>query len=304
MPSGSRTNSRPGPVLRTADTDSVPPISALALCRQRHRLGDCSQIDPKDEGEGIPVAEETLQPTPHGWLEKAQFVGLFVGLAVAAAATIAVFLEQLGFWSYLTIAVGTNIVLQLALPLLIAPLRTKREALDAELGIVECGIRCKSLPPGPPPPATSYQGGWLIGYAKKENESLIFQPRTVFTGSVVGSPLTFENVTPLTGGLRTPVAAPWYLGPFGRGRTVVFLKTDRGVIEVSGSRHWPEGCWRLPYGNCVGQTLRTHRNVRLMSGSCQSFTSNPEDSWAKAEQESELGQACGTRCPLNRDRLG
>lgn len=51
----------------------------------------------------------------------------------------------------------------------------------------------------------------------------------------MGSPLTFHNVTPLTGGLRTPVAAPWYLGRLGRGRTVVFLKTDRGVIEVSGS---------------------------------------------------------------------
>jgi hypothetical protein len=128
--------------------------------------------------------------------------------------------------------VGGIVVFQLALPLLIAPLRRKREALDAEMGVVECGIRCKSLPPGPPPPAASYQGGWLIGYAKKENGSLIFQPRTAFTGSVVGSPLTFQNVTPLTGGLRTPVVARWYLG---RGRTVVFLKTDRGVIEVGGS---------------------------------------------------------------------
>ncbi|MBB6405402.1 hypothetical protein HNP00_002731 [Arthrobacter sp. AZCC_0090] len=72
-------------------------------------------------------------------------------------------------------------------------------------------------------------------YAKKENGSLVFQPRTAFTGSVVRSPLTFHNVTPLTGGLRTPVAAPWVLGPLGRGQTVVFLKTDRGVIEVSGS---------------------------------------------------------------------
>lgn len=131
--------------------------------------------------------------------------------------------------------VGGVLVFQLALPLLVAPLRRKPEALDAEMGIVECGIRCKSLRSGPPPPAASYQGGWLIGYAKKENGSLVFQPRTAFTGSVVGSPVTFQNVTPLTGGLRTPVAAPWYLGPLGRGRTVVFLKTDRGVIEVSGS---------------------------------------------------------------------
>jgi hypothetical protein len=177
------------------------------------------------------VAEETLRPTPYGWWEKAYVVGLFIGLAMAAAATIAVFLKQLGFWAYLAIAVGGVVVFQLALPLLIAPLRRKREALDAEMGVVECGIRCKSLPPGPPPPAASYKGGWLIGYAKKENGVLIFQPRTAFTGSVVGSPLTFQNVTPITGGLRTPVEAPWYLG---RGRTVVFLKTDRGVIEVAG----------------------------------------------------------------------
>lgn len=181
------------------------------------------------------MAGETLQPTPRGWWEKAYVVGLIVGLAVAVAATIGVILKQLDFWSYLVIALGTNIVLQLVLPLLVAPLRAKREALDAEMGIVECGIRSKSLPPGPPPPTASYQGGWLIGYAKKENDSLVFQPRKKSTGSVVGSPLTFQNVTPLTGGLRTPAAAPWYLGPLGRGRTVVFLKTDRGVIEVSGS---------------------------------------------------------------------
>jgi hypothetical protein len=181
------------------------------------------------------MAEETLHPTQYGWWEKAYMVGPFVGLAMAAAATIAVFLEQLGYWSYLAITVGGIVVFQLALPRLIAPLRMKREAKDAEMGIVECGIRCKSLPPGPPPPAASYQRGWLIGYAKKENGSLVFHPRTAFTGSIVGSPLTFHNVTPLTGGLRTPIAAPWYLGPLGRGRTVVFLKTDRGVIEVSGS---------------------------------------------------------------------
>lgn len=180
------------------------------------------------------MPEETLHPTPYGWWEKAYVVGLFIGLAVAASATVAVFLKQADSWTYLAIAAGGAVIFQLALPLLIAPQKRKREALDAERGIVECGIRCKSLPPGPPPPPTSYQGGWLIGYAKKENGSLVFQPRTAFTGSVVGSPLTFQNVTPLTGGLRTPVAAPRYLGPLSRGRTVVFLKTDRGVIEVSG----------------------------------------------------------------------
>ncbi|MCB5275390.1 hypothetical protein BJG92_02938 [Arthrobacter sp. SO5] len=178
------------------------------------------------------MAQETLHPTPYGWWEKAPVAGLFIGLAVAAAATIAVFLKLLGSWSYMAIVVGGIFVFQLALTLLIAPLRRKREAMDAEMGVVECGIRCKSLPLGPPPPAASYQRGWLSGYASEENGSLVFQPRSAFRGSVVGSPLTFHHVMPLTGGLRTPVAAPWYLG---RGRTVVFLKTDRGVIEISGS---------------------------------------------------------------------
>ncbi len=81
---------------------------------------------------------------------------------MAAAATIAVFLKQLSFWSYLAIVLGGVLVFQIALPLLIATLRRKREALDAEMGIIECGIRCKSPPPGPPPPAAPYQGGWLI----------------------------------------------------------------------------------------------------------------------------------------------
>jgi hypothetical protein len=180
------------------------------------------------------VAEETLHPTPYGWWERAYVVGLFIVLAAAATATVALFLKWVDSWTYLAIAVGGVVIFRLALPRLIAAQSRKREALDAEMGIVECGIRCKSLPPGPPPPSTSYRRGWLIGYAKRANGSLVFQPRTSFKGSVVGSPLTFKNVTPLTGGLRTPVAAPRYLGPLSRGRTVVFLKTDRGVIEVSG----------------------------------------------------------------------
>jgi hypothetical protein len=193
------------------------------------------------------VATETLHPTPHSWWEKAyDTAGIYVGLGIVIAATIPV-LEPLGFWSWLTVILVTNIALQLALAfLLIAPLRRKREALNAAMGLVECSLRSRSLPPGPPPPAASYRRGYLIGYAKTENGALIFQPRTVFTGVVVGSPMTFRGITPLTGGLRTPTRAPWYLG---RGWTVVYVKTDIGVIELAGSIHGLKAAGVYPTGS-------------------------------------------------------
>lgn len=122
------------------------------------------------------MAVEMLHPTPYGWWEKAYVAGPFVGLAVAAAATIALFLKQLDSLSYLAIAVGGNVVFQLALPRLIAPLRMKREAKDAEMGIVECGIRCKSLPPGPPPPAASYKAVGLSDMPRKRTDPWSFSP--------------------------------------------------------------------------------------------------------------------------------
>jgi hypothetical protein len=109
---------------------------------------------------------------------RAYVVGLFVDLVVvAAAAAIAVFLEQLGFWSYLAIAAGGYCRLPVSFASAYRPSEKETRSAGRRDGIVECGIRCKSLPPGPPPPAASCQRGWLIGYAKKENGSLIFQPR-------------------------------------------------------------------------------------------------------------------------------
>lgn len=176
------------------------------------------------------MAADLLHPAPHGWWEKAYDVaGILVGLAIVIATL--PFLEQLGLWFYVVIV--ATIAVQLALALLVAPLRRKREAEDAQSGIVECGIRPgpRSLPPGYSPPAASDKRGWIFGYAKVENGSLTFQPRKAFTGSPIGDPVTFRDITLLTGGLRTPAVVPWYVG---RGRTVVYVKTDRGVIEVGG----------------------------------------------------------------------
>lgn len=179
------------------------------------------------------MAADLLHPAPHGWWEKAyDAAGTFVGLAIVIA-TIP-FLKELGLWFYVVIV--ATIAVQLALALLVAaPLRRKRETEDAQRGIVECGIRPgpRSLPPGYSPPAASDKRGWISGYAKVEKGSLIFQPRKAFTGSPVGDQVTFRDITLLTGGLRTPAVAPWYVG---RGRTVVYVKTDRGVIEVGGKK--------------------------------------------------------------------
>ncbi|MBT2519894.1 hypothetical protein [Arthrobacter sp. ISL-28] len=179
------------------------------------------------------MTAEKLHPTPHSWWEKAYDVaGIGVGLPIAAA--IIPLLEKVGLWVFLEIVFVATLAIYFALTLLVAPLRRQRAAKDAQFGIVECSIRPgpKSLPPGFSPPAASDKRGWIFGYAKVEEGSLIFQPRNAFTGSTIGEPVMLADVTPMTGGLRTPAVAPWYLG---RGHTVVYVKTDRGVIEVGGS---------------------------------------------------------------------
>lgn len=56
------------------------------------------------------MAEETLHSTPYGWWEKAYVVGLFIVLAVAVAAvaTVALFLKWVDSWTYLAIAVASS----------------------------------------------------------------------------------------------------------------------------------------------------------------------------------------------------
>jgi hypothetical protein len=121
--------------------------------------------------------------------------------------------------------------------LLVSPLKKRRVAQNVEKGIVECSLRPgpRSLAAGYSPPAPADKRGWITGYATVNGGALIFQPTAAFTGTAVGDTLTLTNIEPLTGGLRAPATAPWYLGQGRRDHTVVYVKTETGVLEVAGS---------------------------------------------------------------------
>lgn len=180
------------------------------------------------------MAIQKLDPAPRPWVEKTYDVaGFYISLMIVIAATVpwqAVRTSPL----YVAVLFPATLAVYLVMGLLVSPLKKRRIAQNAEKGIVQCSIRPgpKSLPPGYSPPGPSDKRGWISGYAAVDDGSLVFQPMTAFTGYAIGETLTLPNIQPLTGGLRTPTSAPWYLG---RGHTVVYVKTGTGVFEVAGS---------------------------------------------------------------------
>ena len=180
------------------------------------------------------MAVEKLEPAPRTWMEKIYDVaGFYISLMIVIATTVpwqALRASPL----YVSVLFPATLLVYFAMSLLVKPLKRRRTAQNAKKGIVECSLRPgpKSLPHGYSPPGPADKRGWITGHATLKDGSLIFQPMGAFTGYSVGETLTLPNVEPLTGGLRTPTSAPWYLG---RGRTVVYVKTDTGVLEVAGS---------------------------------------------------------------------
>lgn len=159
--------------------------------------------------------------------------GIYISLMIVIAATVpwqAVRTSPL----YVAVLFPATLVVFFTIGLFVSPLRKRRIAQNTARGIVECSLRPgpKAILPGYSPPGPANKRGWITGYATVEDGSLIFQPKSAFTGNSIGETLTVPKIDPLTGGLKTPTAAPWYLG---RGHTVVYVKTGTGVFEVAGS---------------------------------------------------------------------
>lgn len=183
------------------------------------------------------MAVEKLEPAPRTWMEKTyDLAGIFVSLLIVVIVTVP--------WQglrtsplYLSALAPATFVVYLVMGLLVSPLKKRRAAQNIDRGIVECSLRPgpKSLPSGYTPPGPAAKRGWITGCATVRSGALIFQPVAAFTGAPVGEALTLTNVEPLTGGLRTPAAGRWYLGQGRRDHTVVYVKTDTGVLEVAGS---------------------------------------------------------------------
>lgn len=183
------------------------------------------------------MAVEKLEPAPRTWMEKTyDLAGIFVSLLIVVIVTVpwqALRTSAL----YLSALAPATFVVYLLMGLLVSPLKKRRVAQNVEKGIVECSLRPgpRSLPSGYTPPGPADKRGWITGCATVRGGALIFQPVAAFTGSPVGETLTLTNVEPLTGGLRTPATGRWYLGQGRRDHTVVYVKTDTGVLEVAGS---------------------------------------------------------------------
>jgi hypothetical protein len=183
------------------------------------------------------MAVEKLEPAPCTWMEKTyDLAGIFVSLLIVVIVTVpwqALRTSAL----YLSALFPATFVVYLVMGLLVSPLKKRRVAQNVEKGIVECSLRPgpRSLPAGYSPPAPADKRGWITGYATVKGGVLIFQPTAAFTGTAVGDTLTLTNIEPLTGGLRAPATAPWYLGQGRRDHTVVYVKTESGVLEVAGS---------------------------------------------------------------------
>jgi hypothetical protein len=185
------------------------------------------------------MAVERLEPAPRTWMEKTyDLAGIFVSLLIVVIVTVpwqALRTSPL----YLSTLFPAAFVVHLVMGLLVSPLKKRRVAQNLDRGIVECSLRpgLRSLPAGYSPPGPADKRGWITGCATVRGGALIFQPMAAFTGSPVGETLTLPNIEPLTGGLRTPATAtpPWYLRQGRRDHTVVYVKTETGVLEVAGS---------------------------------------------------------------------
>ena len=180
------------------------------------------------------MVADRLEPAPRTWIEKTYGVaGFYISLMIAVAVTVP--------WQslrssplYFSLLFPVTLLVYLVMSLLVRPLKLQRIARNTERGILECSLRPapNSLPRGYSVPGSADKRGWISGHGTMKEGSLIFQPMAAFTRYSVGETLVLPNVEPLTGGLRTPTTAPWYLG---RKRTVVYVKTDSGIFEVSGS---------------------------------------------------------------------
>ncbi|MFJ5696592.1 hypothetical protein [Arthrobacter sp. NPDC093139] len=166
------------------------------------------------------MEDQGINPVPRSWPEKAQDLNLDVLVLIPVLTAVFQTLQDpMGFWPAVAIVALIFVVMVLLLGLLIAPIRRKRMALDAEHGVFECTHRERGSP---------LRRKWATGYAKAEPGRLLFQAKTGITGSLAGPLVTYTELDVVS----QPTKAPW--GIFPRGR-VIELSTDKGTVELAAS---------------------------------------------------------------------
>lgn len=166
------------------------------------------------------MIEQNLEPTPRGWIEKAYDANVFTMLTVALLVLVLYPLnDRVGYWLSLVIIALAVAAISVLVALPFIPIKKRRAARDAQLGLFECAHRELG---------SSLKGRWALGYAKAEPQRLMFQAKTGVIGNLAGPVEIYSEPRPV-GEL---VKAPWSAFPRGK---VITLATDRGIVELAAS---------------------------------------------------------------------
>lgn len=167
------------------------------------------------------MREPDLAPTPRSRLERAFDAFGSLPLVVFAGILFIPLQAVLGWWPTLVIVITAGIVLITAIQLIvIAPLRKKRAAQDAERGLFECAHR---------EPGSGLRSRWARGYARAEPNRLIFQLGASESGPLAGP----MEIYPAPTAIGEPVKAPWTVLP---GGLVVTLTSENTTLQLAASR--------------------------------------------------------------------
>lgn len=161
----------------------------------------------------------TLDPAPRGWLEKANdaSVGIIVPIFIVVVAFLPLS-EILGYWIAFAAVASLGVASLLLFQWLVAPMRMRRKAQDAERGIFACALKDKQ--------SVCQNAKWSLGYVKADQGELRFQAKTGVTGPLFGPIHTYCGIREV-GQL---VKAPWTVLP---GGSVITLDTDNGTVELA-----------------------------------------------------------------------
>jgi hypothetical protein len=165
--------------------------------------------------------EPTLEPTPRSRIEKIfdSNILTFLPSMLVLVTVMNPLVEKFGFWLGLVVAIAISTTLAIILSMPLVPVKKRRVAMDAELGIFECAHREQG---------SALKGRWAQGYANVETDRLLFQAKSGMTGPAIGPVEVYSALTIL----GEPTKAPWAVFPKGR---IVVLQTDKGVVELAAS---------------------------------------------------------------------
>jgi hypothetical protein len=176
------------------------------------------------------MSEPKLEPVPRGWLEKAYDANILTTLPVVLLILVVLdpLNDQMGYWPTLAIIIVASAALAVLVSLPVLPIKKRRAALDAELGVFECAHR---------EVGSALKQRWAIGYAKAEPGRLLFQAKTGVTGRLAGPIESYSQLR----AMGEPAKAPWSAFPRGH--------PGRHFREGKSSRSAPtrgQWSWQLP----------------------------------------------------------